>query len=256
MSTSRRLALVTGASRGIGRAIAERLARDGMRVVCAARSEGAIAEVAASLAGDGHVAVKMDVGDADAMASALAEISERAGTVDVLIHNAGVAESKPYHRSDDEMWERMMTVNALGPMRLTRALLPAMADAGWGRVVVVASNAGLTGYAYSSAYCASKHAVIGYMRAVALEIARTSVTINAVCPGWVDTEMAAAAAQRIAGKTGKSVGDARQALENMSPQNRWVQPEEVADVVSMLCGDGARSIHGQAIAIDGGQVMQ
>ncbi len=245
---AKRVALVTGASRGIGRAIAERLAADGMRVVLAARSEGA------ALPGD-HLAVKMDVADAASIDAALERIAGAVGGIDVLVNNAGIAESKPYSRTGDAMWQRMMDINALGPMRLCRALIPGMIARGWGRVVVVASNAGLTGYGYSSAYCASKHAVIGYMRAVALEIAKTPVTINAVCPGWVDTDMAREAVSRIADKTGKSSEDARRALERMSPQQRWVTPGEVAEVVSMLCGEGARSIHGQAIAIDGGQVM-
>jgi 3-hydroxybutyrate dehydrogenase len=209
-------------------------------------------EVAGSLPGEGHTAVEMDLADAASIDAALAVI----GDVHVLINNAGIAESKPYQRTDDEMWQRMMDVNALGPMRLCRALMPKMVEAGFGRVVMVASNAGIVGYPYSSAYCASKHAVLGYMRAVALEVARTPVTINAVCPGWVDTDMAGVAVERIANKTGKSAEDARKALEKMSPQNRWVTPEEVAEVVSMLCGHEARSIHGQAIAIDGGQVMR
>jgi NAD(P)-dependent dehydrogenase (short-subunit alcohol dehydrogenase family) len=245
--------LITGASRGIGRSIAERLAADGMRVVLCARSADALTALAASLSGSDHRAVPMDVGDPVSIEAALAAIG---GHIDVLINNAGIAESKPYTRTDDDMWERMMRVNALGPMRLCRALMPAMVEAGWGRVVIVASNAGLTGYGYSSAYCASKHAVLGYMRAVALEVASTPVTINAVCPGWVDTDMANDAVARIAGKTGKSAAQARAALEKMSPQNRWVTPEEVAGVVSMLCTEQAASILGQSIAIDGGQVMR
>lgn len=251
-----RTALVTGGSRGIGRAIAERLAGEGARVVVASRDRAALEQVAAALPGDGHLAVAMDLGDARATDEALAGAFERAGAIDILVANAGIAESLPYHRTDDAMWDRMMTVNATSVARLCRAVLPRMVVAGWGRAVIVASNAGLTGYAYSSAYCASKHAVLGYMRAVALEIAKTPVTINAVCPGWVDTDMAQAAVTRIADKTGKSERDARGALEDMSPQGRWVEPQEVAGVVAMLCGEDARSIHGQALAIDGGQVMR
>jgi NAD(P)-dependent dehydrogenase (short-subunit alcohol dehydrogenase family) len=251
-----RTALVTGGSRGIGRSIAERFAQLGAKVVLASRSLPALEEVAASLPNDGHRAVAMDLGDAAGTARAIDEVREAAGHIDILVANAGIAESKPYHRTDDEMWERMMTVNATSVARLCRAFIPDMVKSTWGRVVVVASNAGLTGYAYSSAYCASKHAVIGYMRAVALEIARTPVTINAVCPGWVDTDMARTAVQRIADKTGKSMDDARGALEKMSPQGRWVEPREVATMVAMLCGEDARSIHGQALAIDGGQVMR
>ncbi|MBW2454624.1 MAG: SDR family oxidoreductase [Deltaproteobacteria bacterium] len=252
-----RTALVSGASRGIGRAIAEQLAAAGAQVVVTSRSREALAEVVAALPGTdrGHRAVTMDVGDAQSADQALTEVAQAVGTVDVLVANAGIAASRPFHQTDDALWERLMNVNALGAFRLCRALIPGMADAGWGRVVIVASNAGLTGLSYSSAYCASKHAVIGMMRAVALEIARSGVTINAVCPGWVDTEMAAAAASRIANKTGRSVAEARETLAAMSPQGRMVSPTDVAHLVATLCHDSSQSIHGQALAIDGGQVM-
>ena len=254
-----RVALVTGASRGIGRTVAQRLARDGARVVVAARSEGALAELAASLppvAAGGHLAVALDVGDAAAIARALATVEERVGRVDLLVSNAGIAESAPFDRTDDALFERLMTVNMLASARLCRTLVPPMIEAGFGRVVLVASNAALTGYAYTSAYCASKHALVGWMRAVAVELAKTSVTINAVCPGWVDTDMAREAASRIAAKTGRSVDDARETLARMSPQQRMVQPEEVAHAVASLCADEARSVHGQALVIDGGQLLR
>jgi NAD(P)-dependent dehydrogenase (short-subunit alcohol dehydrogenase family) len=198
----------------------------------------------------------MDVADGAAIERGLSQLAERFGHVDILINNAGIAESKPYHRSDDEMFSRMMAVNALAVMRLCRALLPPMVARGWGRSVIVASNAGLSGYAYSSAYCASKHAVLGLMRAIALEIARSEVTINAVCPGWVDTDMAKEAVDRIADKTSKSSADARKALERMSPQGRMVQPAEVASLVAYLCMQQARSVHGQALVMDGGAMMR
>jgi NAD(P)-dependent dehydrogenase (short-subunit alcohol dehydrogenase family) len=153
------------------------------------------------------------------------------------------------------MWDWMMAVNAGSAFALCRALMPPMIEAGWGRVVNLASNAGLTGYAYSAAYCASKHAMIGMTRAIAMEIARSNVTINSVCPGWVNTKMASEAVQRIAEKTGRGEDQARRTLEGMSPQRRMIEPEEVAHVVAMLCADAARSIHGQSIPVDGGQVM-
>jgi NAD(P)-dependent dehydrogenase (short-subunit alcohol dehydrogenase family) len=149
-----------------------------------------------------------------------------------------------------------MAVNATAPFRLARALLPKMATAGWGRFVFVASNAGLAGYGYTSAYCASKHAVVGLMRACAVEYARTSVTVNAVCPGFVDTEMASRAASTIAEKTKRPEADARRSLEELSPQRRLMTTTEVAHVVAMLASDDARGIHGQAIAIDGAQTMR
>jgi 3-hydroxybutyrate dehydrogenase len=245
-------ALVTGASRGIGRSIAERLARDGMQVVASARNAEQLASVVDAFPGSGHRALPMDVGDAESIAKGLAEI----GQVDVLVANAGIAASAPYHRTDDAMWDEALRVNATGVFRMCRALVPAMVKARRGRVVIVASNAGLTGYAYTSAYCASKHAVIGMMRAIALEIAESGVTINAVCPGWVDTDMATRAIDRIAAKTGKPASEARATLEAMSPQRRMVQADEVASLVAFLCSDEARGIHGQALAIDGGQVMK
>ncbi|MBM4358498.1 MAG: SDR family oxidoreductase [Deltaproteobacteria bacterium] len=247
-----RTALVTGASRGIGRAVAERLAQDGARIVASARSVAALEEVVRSLPGAGHVALPMDVGDAASIESALAGLLD----VDILVSNAGIAESKPFDRTDDATFLRLFEVNALATARLARVLIPRMVARGFGRVVVVASNAGLSGYAYTSAYCASKHAVVGWMRAVAHEIARTPVTVNAVCPGWVDTDMAGEAVSRIAVKTGRSAEDARSTLAAMSPQHRLVAPEEVAHLVASLCHEHARSIHGQALAQDGGQLMR
>lgn len=253
MALEGRVALVTGASRGIGRSIATRLAAEGARVVCCARSEEAIAELAREIDG---VAVPMDVADPASIEVALERIGYEVGHVDLLVPNAGVAESAPYDRTDGATWDRMMAVNCTSVVRLVQRLVPGMIARGRGRVVIVASNAGLMGYAYTSAYCASKHAVLGFMRAVALEIAKSPVTINAVCPGWVDTKMAAEAVARIAKTTGRSEDQARGALERMSPQGRLVDPEEVAAFVATLCGDGSASIHGQAIAIDGGQTMR
>jgi NAD(P)-dependent dehydrogenase (short-subunit alcohol dehydrogenase family) len=249
--------LVTGASRGIGRSVAERLAADGARVLLWARNEAMLADVVAALpkAARDHAALPVDLEDAAAIDRGLAWLGGQ-GDVDILVSNAGIAESRSYDRTDDAMFERMLRVNALASVRLCRTLLPKMVASGFGRAVIVASNAALTGYAYSSAYCASKHAVLGWMRAVALEIAKTPVTINAVCPGWVETDMARAAVARIASKTGRSHDQAREALSSMSPQGRMVQPEEVAHLVAMLCCEEARSIHGQALPIDGGQLLR
>lgn len=252
MSLEGRIALVTGGGRGIGRAIAERLARDGARVVVAGRTQAELDEAAAAVSG---VAVRLDVGDRQAALAALAALTARVGPIDILVNNAGVAESAPLDRTSDEAWDRMLAVNVTGAFALCRALIPPMIQRGFGRVVNVASNAGLTGYAYSSAYCASKHALVGMTRAIAVEIARSEVTINCVCPGWVNTGMADAAVARIAEATGRSEDAARRSLEAMSPQRRMVEPGEVAHVVAMLCSPEARSIHGQAVPIDGGQVM-
>ena len=252
MSLDGRTALITGGGRGIGRAIAERLAAEGARVVVSGRTRAEIDATASALGG---LAVPMDVTERTSIAAALAELRAAGVHVDVLVNNAGAAESAPLDRTSDELWDRMMAVNAGGAFSLCRALIPPMIAAGWGRVVNVASNAGLTGYAYSAAYCAAKHAVVGLTRALAMEVARTPVTVNAVCPGWVSTRLVDEAVARIVEKTGRSAADARGSLAAMSPQRRLVTPDEVAHVVAMLCSDGARSVHGQAIAIDGGQVM-
>ncbi len=258
VSIQGRTALVTGASRGIGRAIALALAEAGVRVVCSGRRAQTLTPVVAELAvaAGPHDYLTMDISDSASIQRALARLQQHFGDIDILVNNAGIAESKPYHETDDDMWQRMMTVNALGVLRLSRALVPKMVARGFGRSIIVASNAGLSGYAYSSAYCASKHAVLGLMRAMALEVAQSGVTVNAVCPGWVDTEMAHQAVQRIAKKTGKGVDQARAALERMSPQRRMVSPEEVAHSVVSLCHHHARGIHGQAIVIDGGALMR
>jgi NAD(P)-dependent dehydrogenase (short-subunit alcohol dehydrogenase family) len=252
MSLKGRTALVTGGGRGIGRAVAERLAGLGARVVVAGRTAADLDEAARAVGGESIV---VDVADRAALGAAIAALKDRFGPVHVLVNNAGIAESAPFDRTSDDAWDRMMAVNAGSAFALCRALIPPMVAGGFGRVVNIASNAGLTGYAYTSAYCASKHAMIGFTRAIALEIARSNVTINAVCPGWVNTRMVDDAVARIVDKTGRSEADARASLAGMSPQRRLVEPGEVAHVVAMLCSGEAKSIHGQAIAIDGGQVM-
>ena len=250
--TSARVALVTGGGKGLGAEIARRLAESGARVAVVGRDEAALARVAAEIAG---LAVTADVTDAASVGRALARVREELGPISILVQNAGIALSSPLATTTDADWERVMSVNVTAIFRIARAVIPEMAKSGWGRVVHVASNAGLTGYAYTSAYCASKHALVGLTRALAAEVARRGVTVNAVCPGFLETEMTERTIETIVTKTGRSQEEARAALEQLSPQKRLFDVREVAHVVAMLCGDDARGVNGQAIPIDGGQVM-
>lgn len=252
MPLAGKTALVTGGGRGIGRAIAERLAKSGARVVVTGRTTAEIDAVAAEIGG---IAIACDMAVRAEIDALVQTVINRVKHVDILVANAGLAESAPFWATTDDKWDRMMAVNATAPFLLSRALVPPMIQAGWGRVVVIASNAGRIGYAYTSGYCASKHAAVGLVRALATETARAGVTVNAVCPGWVATQMVDQATQRIADKTGRDIDQARRDLEAMSPQKRLIEPDEVASLVAMLCTDEARGIHGQAIPLDGGQVM-
>ena len=245
-----KLALVTGGGRGIGAACARALASAGARVVVCGRTQVDLDAVAAEIGG---VAINCDVGDRAATDKL---VSELPGRIYILVNNAGIAESAPLEKTSDEVWDRILEVDATAPFRLVRALAPAMAKNGWGRIVNIASNAGVSGYGYSSAYCAAKHAMVGFTRALAIDLARTGVTINALCPGWVHTKLADDAIARIAAKTSRTVEEARKSLESMSPQKRMIEPEEVAHAALMLCADGARGIHGQTIVIDGGAILK
>jgi NAD(P)-dependent dehydrogenase (short-subunit alcohol dehydrogenase family) len=182
----------------------------------------------------------------------LTELGE-AGDVDVLINNAGLAESAPLTRTGDDLWDRAIDVNLRAPFELSRALAPGMAERGWGRIVNIASTAGLKGYRYTSAYCASKHGLIGLTRALAVELARKGVTVNAICPGFTDTDIAADAVDNIVSKTGQSADEARKALSSFSPQGRLMRPDEIAAMAGYLCRDAAVGITGQALAVDGGE---
>ena len=244
-----KLALVTGGGRGIGAAIARVLATAGARVVVCGRKKVDLDAVAREIGG---VALQLDLTDRRATDEVIASV----GHVDVLVNNAGVAESAALDRTTDAMWDRIVELDVTAPFRIIRALVPSMIAAKWGRVINVASNAGVSGYGYSMAYCAAKHALDGLTRALAVDLARTNVTINALCPGWVETQMVDEAVTRIAAKTGRSEDDARTSLAQMSPQRRMITPDEVAHAALMLCSDGARGIHGQTLVIDGGAVMK
>jgi 3-hydroxybutyrate dehydrogenase len=253
MSEQERVALVTGGGRGIGRAIAHRLAAMGARVAVSGRTVAEIEAVASEING---LAVQADLSERDDGDRLIAKVCEDLGPVDWLVNNAGIADASPVQRSDDATWDRVMEINTTAAFRLCRSVVPHMVEQHYGRIVNIASTAGLTGFAYTHAYVASKHALVGITRSMALELARTGITVNAVCPGWVETQMSEEAVQRIVDTTGRSAEDARKSLLSMIPQRRMVLPAEVAHVVAMLCGDDGQSMTGQAIPIDGGQVMK
>jgi 3-hydroxybutyrate dehydrogenase len=255
MSLEGRGAVVTGGGRGIGRAVVRSLAELGATVVISARSTKEIEGVAAELKKDGFQAhaITCDVADEASVKAMAAEALKRLGTVDVLVNNAGIALSNPVKRLPLEEWNRTLAVNVTGTFLCTRAFISGMVDRRWGRVINVASVAGLRGGRYIAAYCASKHAQIGFTRALAAEVADQGITVNAICPGYVDTPMTEYSVSRMVEKAGITAEDALEHILSLSPQHRLIRPEEIAHVAAMLCGKDGEGISGQAIAIDGGQ---
>jgi 3-hydroxybutyrate dehydrogenase len=249
-----KVALITGGGRGIGRAIALAFARQGARVAVAARTAEQVQQVAAEI-GDNAIALVCDVSDPQSVARMFAELRQKFRDADILVNNAGVAESATLVNTTDELWHRHLSINLSGTFYCTRAALPAMLQNGWGRVINVASIAGKTGAPYIAAYSASKHGVLGLTRSIALEVGPSGVTVNAICPGYVDTEMVSRGVERITTRTGRSAEEALDSLKQMSPQNRLVTPEEVAAVALLLASEEGRGINGQGINIDGGSVL-
>ncbi len=248
-----RHALVTGGGRGIGAAIAAALAGAGARVTLLGRTRAELEATAAALPG-GALAVTADITDAGQVERAFAEARATAGEIEILVNNAGQAKSRPLVKTDEAFWRSMLEVNLTGAFHCTQAALPAMLAAKRGRIVSVASTAGLRGYAYTTAYCAAKHGLVGFTRALALEVAKTGITVNAVCPGYTDTGIVRDAIRNISEKTARTEADARETLVSTNPQQRLVQPAEVANAVLWLVSPGSESINGQSIAVAGGEV--
>jgi NAD(P)-dependent dehydrogenase (short-subunit alcohol dehydrogenase family) len=251
-AAAERVALVTGASRGIGRAVAEQLSRDGFRVALTARSENELAEVAAACVGP-TLQLRADITDSAAVDTLFTEIEAAWGPVEVLVANAGAGHSARVEKTSDADWQRMLDLNLTAPFRCMRRAIPAMRSAGYGRIVVVASVAARIGEPYIAAYTASKHGVLGLVRSAAAELASTGITVNAVCPGYVDTAMTAATVAGIVAASGRTAGQARQALERKQPIGRLITPQEVAAAVSFCVANSA--LTGQGINIDGGAVQ-
>jgi 3-hydroxybutyrate dehydrogenase len=257
MPVAGRRALVTGGGRGIGRAVALELARAGADVVVSSRTRAEIEAVAwaARELGRRAAAIPADVSRPEDVRALVAFAREAVGPIDILVNGAGIAPSALTWKTSDEAWRSAIDTNLSGAFYCMREALPGMLERGFGRVVNVASIAGKTGFAYISAYAASKHGLLGLTKCAALEVASKGVTVNAVCPGYVDTPMTDVSVARIVEKTGLPAADVRRRLEDASPQKRLFAPEEVSALVLFLCGDAARGITGQALSLDGGTLV-
>ena len=251
------VALITGAGKGIGEAIALAFGAVGMRIAVAARTESDIERVAAAIRarGGAALAIPCDVTKPDSIANAVAAVRREFGSITVLVNNAGAGESHKFIGHDDALWQRMIDVNLNSVYHVCKAVVPMMIEAKWGRIINIASVASKVGMKFIVAYTAAKHGVLGLTRALAVELVAHNITVNAICPGYVDTPLTDRTIANITTRTRLSAADARAVLERESPQNRLITSEEVAHVALMLAADSARGITGQAINVDGGQVM-
>jgi 3-hydroxybutyrate dehydrogenase len=250
-------AVVTGGGKGIGAAVARSLAAAGAAVLVAARTLADVEGVAGEIRAQGGRAwaATCDVTDPAQVQALARAAADRLGPVDILVNNAGIAHSAPLKAIALADWNRIFAVNVTGTFLCTQAFVPGMVERGWGRVVNVSSIAGRSGAPYIAAYAASKHAVLGFTRSVAAELAASGVTVNAVCPGYVDTDMVRDSVERIVEKTGRPAEQVVESIRRTSPQNRLLEPEEVAFLVLSLCDPRARGVNGQAIVQDGGSLL-
>ncbi len=245
----KRHVLITGGGSGIGLATARRLSNDGYNVTVCGRGEAALKK-------SGFSYTLMDVTNPESVANGFAAANDHHGPVDIVISNAGAAQTAPALKTSLEMWNAMISVNLTGAFLCAQAGLPGMVERGFGRLIVVASTAALKAYPYTMAYTAAKHGTLGLVRSLAVELAKTGVTCNAVCPGFTDTDIVHSAVKNITAKTGRSEAEAMAAFTKDNPMGRLITPTEVADNIAWLCGPGASSVNGQAIVIDGGETAQ
>lgn len=245
--------VITGGGRGIGAAIAKQFDELQADITLMGRSEAPLAETAESLSNASYQTA--DVTSQESVAAAFNRAREKNGPVAVLINNAGAASSAPFEKTSEKLWQDMLAVNLTGIFHCQQQVLKDMREAKWGRIINVVSTAGLIGYAYVTAYCAAKHGAIGLTRALALETARDGITVNAICPGFTETDLLEDSIKNIMDTTGRDREAAEKSLKAVNPQRRFIQPEEIATTAAFLCAPGSESITGQSLAVAGGEVM-